>query len=316
MIAGSATPSRGAWCGQTFFGQTDFGQTFFGHCLEQEPTEGQAASDRHQLFSHRGNADELLLTFAVESAVCLVFFEFDPNAELPIMLAANREEELARPSRPPAPQPGPPRVLCGVDALAGGTWLGINQHCLVVAVTNRHDPRPGRHSRSRGLLARELLECRDAAAAANQALQSLRSGLYAGSNYLCLDPSTAWVIHGGPQPERLLLEPGIHVLTNEGDLDDDQDARLKRVKSLYRQGRPAQPGLSGFLTLGRQLCQLRSGWPGEPPIFRVQQAGYGTVCSTLMAVSRRPGESLYYHQERSQEAGPYEDCSGMLQKIF
>ena len=46
---------------------------------------------------------------------------------LPLLLAANRDEYLARPSAEPAMLAHAPWVFAGQDLSAGGTWLGINQ---------------------------------------------------------------------------------------------------------------------------------------------------------------------------------------------
>ena len=75
-----------------------------------------------------------------------------------LIVAANRDEFLERPSAPPVElEPG---IAGGKDLQSGGTWLGINKHGLFVAVTNRHEPAPTADSTSRGLLAIEALRCR------------------------------------------------------------------------------------------------------------------------------------------------------------
>ncbi len=67
----------------------------------------------------------------------------------PILLAANREEDITRPTQFPKIQSGTPRVVCGIDKQAGGTWLGVNQAGLLVTVTNRRGS-GRRWSRARG----------------------------------------------------------------------------------------------------------------------------------------------------------------------
>src|SRR6185437_4709107 len=98
--------------------------------------------------------------------MCLlaVFHRVLPGA--PILLAANREESLVRPTALPELRFVAPRVLCGLDLVAHGTWLGVNQHGLVVAVTNRPFPKPLGTSPSRGQLCRRLLTLRSACDAA------------------------------------------------------------------------------------------------------------------------------------------------------
>ena len=68
--------------------------------------------------------------------MCLLAIQYQLVPEAPVLVAANREERYDRPSLPPAIQSGKPRVLCGVDEQAGGTWLGVNQNGMFVAVAN------------------------------------------------------------------------------------------------------------------------------------------------------------------------------------
>ena len=88
--------------------------------------------------------------------MCLLAIQYQLVPDAPILVAANREEFYERPSQPPSIQSGKPRVLCGIDAQAGGTWLGVNQHGLVIGVCNRRKMSSNYPSRSRGVLCREL----------------------------------------------------------------------------------------------------------------------------------------------------------------
>ena len=72
---------------------------------------------------------------------------------LPLVVAANRDEFLDRPTIDPAVLAVDPWVFAGQDLRAGGTWFGVNQHGMVIGLLNR--PRPGGPDpsrRSRGLL--------------------------------------------------------------------------------------------------------------------------------------------------------------------
>ena len=79
----------------------------------------------------------------------------------PVIIAANRDEHYDRPSAPPALWSTRPKILAGKDLLAGGTWLGVNEHGLLVGILNRRsnsEPDPLTQTRSRGLLCLDLLE--------------------------------------------------------------------------------------------------------------------------------------------------------------
>src|SRR5687767_6645178 len=97
--------------------------------------------------------------------MCLVALFFRAVPDAPVVVGANREELYHRGGEPPQFLDGPARVIAGRDPAAGGTWLGVNEHGVLVAVTNRPKSQPPPRPRSRGWLVRDLLGCPSAAAA-------------------------------------------------------------------------------------------------------------------------------------------------------
>src|SRR5215212_11226883 len=94
--------------------------------------------------------------------MCTIAILIDIVDGAPIVLAANRDEIYARPTRPPAVLLESPRIAGGVDALSGGTWLAVRADARFAAVTNQHvmaSPPPG--LRSRGLAVIELAAAGD-----------------------------------------------------------------------------------------------------------------------------------------------------------
>src|SRR5881409_2866861 len=89
----------------------------------------------------------------------------------PLVVAANRDEFLARPAT--APQllrEEAPRAVGGRDLTAGGTWLGVAETGVVAGILNRRTSTPPDASyRSRGLLCLDLLGCATAGEAATRA---------------------------------------------------------------------------------------------------------------------------------------------------
>ena len=163
--------------------------------------------------------------------MCMLAILYRVAKNTPILLAANREESVTRPTQFPKIQSGTPRVVCGTDKLASGTWLGVNQFGLLVTVTNRARTRPPLEPRSRGLLCRELLDCRTAREAAELACKELSTGRYAGANYLCADGKYAAVVYGGHRVEVVELQPGLHTLSS-GNLNDARDERHEFVRRM------------------------------------------------------------------------------------
>jgi Transport and Golgi organisation 2 len=134
--------------------------------------------------------------------MCTVVLLRRPQAPWPLLLAANRDELRSRPWRPPARHwPDRPDVVAGLDVLAGGSWLGVNDDGVVAAVLNRVGSLgPAAGKRSRGELVLEALDHADAAAAA-KALADLDPDAYRPFNLVIADAKDAfWLRHAGGLP--------------------------------------------------------------------------------------------------------------------
>jgi uncharacterized protein with NRDE domain len=75
--------------------------------------------------------------------MCLIAIHWQPQAPVPLIIAANRDEFYARPTQALhrwADQP----IVAGKDLQANGTWLGVSLSGRVVALTNYRDPSQNR----------------------------------------------------------------------------------------------------------------------------------------------------------------------------
>src|SRR5438093_1122372 len=157
--------------------------------------------------------------------MCLLALFYRVVEDAPVVAGANREELYTRGGEPPRLLEGVCRAVAGVDPQAGGTWFGVNERGVLVAVTNRPKSQPPSQPRSRGLLARDLLACPNAAVAADLAARELGQNRYAGCNILCADAERALVLHGGDWLRIRPLPPGLHVLAVR-DINDATDRRV------------------------------------------------------------------------------------------
>lgn len=244
--------------------------------------------------------------------MCLIALSFSARPDRPLLVAANREEAFHRPALAPHLQPGEPRVVCGIDQTAGGTWLGVNQHGLLVAVTNRPKRLVPAAPRSRGLVCRELLMAISASEAHRRGIEILESDACAGCNFLFVDSSQGWVIHAGDVLESIVLSPGLHLLSN-GDLNAPHDGRLNRVRGLWREELAGDA--NGFVAWGEQVCRLGPGPAGEPPIV-LRKEGRGTVSSSLVVVTPTTSEATYRHASGPPDRVPYLDFSPVLREVL
>jgi uncharacterized protein with NRDE domain len=96
--------------------------------------------------------------------MCTLALFFKVIDGYPIVVAANRDERYDRPAAPPAMLAAYPKIIAGTDLRAGGTWLGANEHGLLVGVLNRRAngaTSANASPRSRGLLCMDLLKLRN-----------------------------------------------------------------------------------------------------------------------------------------------------------
>ena len=150
--------------------------------------------------------------------MCTLIALYRCFAGMPLVIAANRDEYLDRPTEGRAiRETRSGRILAPRDGLAGGTWLGINESGVFAAVTNRHTDAPDPTRRSRGLLVMDLLNTSTAEDAAGRT-ESLPPNAYNPFNVCVADGRSAHVLSVGDAPgalpERLDLAPGPHVFGN------------------------------------------------------------------------------------------------------
>jgi uncharacterized protein with NRDE domain len=146
--------------------------------------------------------------------VCTLVLAWQVFEDVPIAVAANRDELRDRPSEPPAELAADPRVVAPRDAEAGGTWFGYNEHGLFVAITNRWVDVEG--ERSRGLLVRDALGRESARAAAEFVEDAVETDDYAGFNLVMADETAAIFFEWHGELLSRNFAQGVHVVVNVG----------------------------------------------------------------------------------------------------
>jgi uncharacterized protein with NRDE domain len=204
----------------------------------------------------------------------------------PVMLAANRDEQLDRPWDPPAEWwPDRSGVVAGRDRLGGGTWMGLNRHRVVAVVLNRRGtlgPAPGK--RSRGELPLLALENSSALTAAS-AIAALDAAAWRGFNMVVADATGAAFFlrglgHG--HPEQIPLADGFHMITSS----DPNDVTRERVARHLPRFRSALSPETDDYAAWKTFITDHSGSTDEQ-LHIVPRNGYGTVCSSLLGLARQ-----------------------------
>ena len=117
--------------------------------------------------------------------MCIAYLALATDSKWPLIIAANRDEQHTRPTRPAGPWPEQPAIYGGLDLEAGGTWFAIHQHGRFALLTNHRNLS---HAlplmpRSRGFLCKDFVENQVSPLAYLSALQS-ESEHYAGFNLI------------------------------------------------------------------------------------------------------------------------------------
>ena len=220
------------------------------------------------------------------------------SAEIPLLVAANRDEFLDRPSAEPGLIAVDPWVFAGQDLTAGGTWFGVNEHGMVVGLLNRrrtHAVDPG--LRSRGLLCLEMLQTRSPSEAARR-LRATPADAYNGFNMLIANADQAFVATnpaGALQVDA--LPAGVHLLTNLA-LNDPTCPRIAKSSQLFRAlALPSADALPDVLPALRTILSDHTTAldPRADTIdtLCVHLPGYGTRSSSIVAITS--GGLRYWH---------------------
>ena len=244
--------------------------------------------------------------------MCLLAIQYQLVPESPVLVAANREERYDRPSLPPSIQSGKPRVLCGLDEEAGGTWLGVNQNGMFVAVASRPKSLPTFISRLCGLLCRDLLRAGSAREAMSTCMDELHTGKYNGANFICADADSGWTVHGGDEINAVELVEGLNIVAG-GDLNDPRDQRVqlaRRLLTLQTLDSPVK-----FLAIASKVFARGPSPAGRPSIV-IRDSERGTVSSTLISLGKKPRDAIYQYAPAPPDKTKYEDCSPLLRDIL
>jgi uncharacterized protein with NRDE domain len=148
--------------------------------------------------------------------VCTLTLAWQAFADAPVVVAANRDEALDRPSEPPTRQHGSRGFVAPRDREAGGTWVGVNNAGVFVGITNRWTTVEGGGERSRGLLVRDALGAASAEEAARLVERAVREHRYDGFNLVLADAEAAVLLEWDGRLRVRNLSPGVHVVVNVG----------------------------------------------------------------------------------------------------
>ncbi len=116
--------------------------------------------------------------------MCLIAIARNAAAKFPLVIAANRDELYARPTRPAHAWEDDPRVIGGRDLRAGGSWLAMRRGGRLATVTNVRGVGREEGGPSRGLLVADFVR---GDASPMEYARSIRGDQYAGFHLIVGD---------------------------------------------------------------------------------------------------------------------------------
>ena len=234
--------------------------------------------------------------------MCTLAIYFRCSNGFPLVVAANRDEFYARPTAEPRVIAADPWVAAGQDLNAGGTWLGVNEHCMVAGLLNRRTPQgPDPSRRSRGLLCLEVLQS-GRIVDARARLREEDPAAYNPFNLLVATSEEAFVAtNDGIALAVTPLTPGVHVLTNL-NLNDPTCPRIAGSHQLFEAVSlsAADGDLAHLLAALRRVLSdhrvsLDPRLPSRHDTLCIHSPGYGTRSSSIILYAGHERRMRYWH---------------------
>jgi len=256
--------------------------------------------------------------------MCTLILAWQVFDETPVVVAANRDERLDRPSEPPRQSGADPAVVAPRDERAGGTWIGINDDGCFAGITNRWTDTALEGTRSRGHLVGDALACHSAAAVRDRVEAAVSADSYDGFFLVVADAADAFCLEWDGTLRTTRFDPGVHVVVNVG-VDDRfsiPDSRRDAGRTQATNARAVGAALDhadGAETAGPRVEDARTGrvtsWLESAARVLgdheygvcIHGDGFGTRSSSLIALGR---ECDYAFADGPPCETPYEPVSG------
>ncbi len=249
--------------------------------------------------------------------MCIAVFQWNPDAETPLLLAANRDEHFERPTRSMHWWPRG-NVLAGIDLKANGAWLGVTRRGRFALITNIRNPAMRKAGApSRGQIVRQYLEATESAGEFIEGLAA-KASQYDGFNLLCGslggDTRALWFLNSADGTPRL-LDAGIYALSN-ASLDTEWP-KVRRIKAGFRHALAERELVAQNERLFRLLANTTKvadhdlpqtgvplDWERKLSSISVRRDGYGTRASTVMRLAH--GKATVTELNHREDSAPGE----------
>lgn len=227
--------------------------------------------------------------------MCTVVILRRPGHDWPLIIGTNRDEMTGRLWRPPGRHwPDRQDVVAGLDELAGGSWLGVNETGVVAAIMNREGslgPTDGK--RSRGEVVLEALDHPDAAIAV-RALKGLDGAAYRPFNLIVADNRDAfWLRSAGEGPLTVKAVAAGHSMITVREMNDMSHARIRTYLPRLKAAADPDPASGDWEDWESLMSATETAKDAGPrgAMAIAPADGYGTVSGSLIALAAPGGAS-------------------------
>jgi len=223
--------------------------------------------------------------------MCLIALAHRASDRFPFILAANRDEDLLRPTHDAHWWNDAPDVLGGRDALHGGSWLAVSRGRRFAAVTNlRGAPLRGR---SRGTLVGAFVKG-DAAVRDYAAEVAHHADEYSGFHLLAGEIGGE-VLYIAPDKQESLA-PGIHAVSNAPH--GEQWPKTALAAAAMEEALRLEDETELIESLLRFLTTRRGATEVQSEVF-IESERYGTRSSTVIVATQ--AEIVFVEKTRTEK---------------
>lgn len=238
--------------------------------------------------------------------MCTLAVAYGVDRRWPLLVAANRDERMGRPSQGWALREAGSGVRYAApgDLLAGGTWMGLSDRGLFAGLTNYHAPfewYPDPARRSRGEIV-GLALASPSAAEARARLGDAPAERWNPFHLLVADARSAFLWwYDGERAAFRELAPGLHVVTERSP--DGACPRGDLVRARW----PLEPSVDRL----RELLTIHEAQQGAGTCIHGDPA-YGTRSSAILRVAEDLRSSELFVADGRPCVTPLEDRSALV----
>ena len=217
--------------------------------------------------------------------MCLIAIARNASTKFPLVIAANRDELYARPTRPAHVWEDDARIVGGRDLRAGGSWLALARGGRFGAITNVRGVGRGEGGPSRGFLVSDFVHGHEEPMAF---AQTIKGSEYAGFHLIVGEGEIVHVSNSGA----IGRVDGVFAISNAPPGSEWEKVTVARdflAETVARQRE--SEGLANALL---HFLAVRRGGPIEREVF-VASDTYGTRSSTVI-VRDELGDFLFVEQ--------------------